>query len=1012
MNLVPLHAQDQAADLNSANQSINDGNYTDAATKFEKFVKDYPTSTVVSDAQLKLAYSYMILAQFDKAIPLYQKLLIPPAPAEIVELASGLLPEAIFGKAAALPEGDAKKTGLFNDAIKSFNDYIAKYPKGDLVENNRYSLAIAYYQTQQIDPAIENLRKNLAEFAQSESVQDSQYLLALMLGTKANQTLSKDRNATPVAFPFYDEAQKFLADIISKRTDLPLISDAQFQLGEVFYNRAVFSSLADRAKLLQDALAAYRSVEPADVVAREQQVKIDALKARTTAVLATKNIKAVQKLQNLIGRESSKLEGLKTKASQRVASHMKMAQIFYQLSTPAQPRYDETRVLLNYLEPLTTADADKKTIQYFRTMTYALQGNASKAVAGYEAFQSKFKGDPMAENLPLAIGAMFTAGSPTMPPDPVKALTYFKEQVTLYPKSEATAAALSEQARAYSQLQRFDEAIKTYQTFLASNPEKAQAARANLGLAEVFRTTGKLDDADQIYAKLQKDFIDQPQVVKEASFWRGFLMVQQQKFPEAMKALASFVATYPDDTNLTPNAFFTYAQAQRGAGAADTAVQTLKTLATKFPKSDAATFTYFQRFDIAKEKNDVAAMDAVMREFIAAYPKDNKVFNAYANIAQNRIAENKPADAINVYYEFIDKNIDSPLVPTVLMQTSAQWAGVSETLGRYAGLTEADRATWKSSLDKAIGDAERVVDKYPDSPEVANASRAILNAQKQFVAANLKKNADVESYFTQFAAKFDAAPKTKSKLLFTLASFIYERDPAKALVQMQAAYDPSLVYASGDLDLYGSALLGEKKVDEAAAIYQKLTVDYPNPGADPKQAPLSTQEAQATALFGQGQVLQAKNDAAGAAKLFARLKDLYPWSTKIFQADLGIAAGFYGEKKYDDAMKLLEGIIKAQTASNDLRAKAMVLSGKIRRDQGDLASAIDFFIKTDYFYGGVPAVAAEGLFLGAQTLEAQSTAATDPKLKADSAAKAKKYYGDLLKKYPESPFAAQAKGKV
>ncbi|MEO7934207.1 MAG: tetratricopeptide repeat protein [Chthoniobacterales bacterium] len=1007
-----LRAQDQAADLAAANQALNEGNYPDAAAKFGKFVKDYPTSTVIPDAQLKLAYSDMAINKFDEALAEYKKLLAPPATPEIIELASGLLPQALSGKASSLPEGDAQRTTLFNDAIKAYTDFLAKYPKSDLVESNRYTLALCYYQTQQYDPAIDNLRKNLAEFAQSESIQDSQYLLALMLATKANLTLNKDRTATATAFPLYDEAQKFLQDIIAKRTDLPLISDAQFQLGEVLFNRAVFTTGPDHAKHLQDALSAYRAVEASDVVAREQQGKIDALKGRTTAVLATKNIKAVQKLQSLIGRETGKLETLKNKGSQRVASHLKMAQIFYQLSTPTQPRYDETRVLLSYLEPFVTSDTDKKTVLYFKTMTYALQGNTAKAIAGYDQFQSQYKGDPMAENLPLAMGAMFTAGSPGTPPNPVKALEYFQQQSQLYPKSEATAVALSEQARALSQMQRFDEAIKTYQTFLASNPEKSQAARATSGLAEVYRNTGKLAEADQLYAKIQKDFADQLPLVKEASFWRGFILVQQQKYPEAMKALATFVAVYPDDANLTPNAYFTYGQAQRGSGAVDTAIQTFKTLVTKFPKSDAATFTFFQRFDIAKEKNDVPAMDAAMREFIDAYPKDNKLFNAYANLAQNRITEGKIQDAINIYYEFIDKNIDSPLVPTVLMQTSGQWAGIATTLGRYAGLTEADRAIWKESLEKSIGDAERVIVKYPESAEVANASRAILTAQKEFVSANLKKNDDIESYFTQFAAKFDAAPKTKSKILFTLASFIYERDPAKALAQMTTAYDPTLVYAAGDLDLYGTALLGQKKIDEAAAIYTKLATDYPNlPGTDPKQAPLAVQEAQATAMFGQGQVLQAKGDSAGAAKNFAQLKALYPWSTKIFEADLGIAIGLYNQKKFDDAMALVQGIVKAQTAANDLRAKAMVLGGKIRRDAGDLDSAIDFFIKTDYFYGGVPTVAAEGLFLGAQALEAKAAAAKDPKTKADSAAKAKKYYGDLQTKYPDSPFAAQAKGK-
>ncbi len=1002
----PLPAQDQAAELNLANQLIAAGDYQRAADAFEAFVKNYPTSTVVADAELKLAYSLMILGKNDDAITRFKKLLAPPAPKEVIELAAGLLPQAISNQAAALPPTDNARTRIYKDAITAFNDFLTKYPTNDLVENNRYTLALSYYQTDQLDLAIEALRKNLADFASSESIQDSEYLLSLLLATKANTGLSADRTTTAISFPLYDEAQRLLGGIISRRTDLPLISDAQFQLGEVLFNRAVFSTGPDRQKLLQDSLAAYRAVEATDIVTREQQNKIAALKARTTATLASRDAKAIQKLQNLIGKESSKLEALKGKGSQRVAAHLKMAQIFFQLSTPETPRYDEARVLFSYLEPFLSTDSDKKTALYFKTMTYALQNNAEKAVAGFDAFQATYKGDPLAENLPLAVGAVFVGSQPE------KALEYFKQQIALYPKSEATAAALSEQARALSGLQRFDEAIQTYKTFLASNPEKSQAARANAGLAEVLRNTGKLDEADQIYARIQKDFTDQPDAVREASFWRGFILSQQQKFPEAMKALATFVATYPKDANLTPNAYFTLAQAQRGAGATDTAIQTFQTLVTNFPTSEAATFTFFQRYDFARERNDFAAMEAVMREFIAAYPKDNKLFNAYANIAQNYVAQNQIENAIKIYYEFIDKNIDSPLIPTVLLQTATQWASISQTLGRYAGLTNEERDTWRKALENSIGDAERVVEKYPDSPEVANASRAILTAQKDFVAASLKKNEDIETYFTQFAARFESAPTTKSKILFTLASFTAERDPAKALAQLNAAYNPALVYAAGDLDLYGAALLNDKKIDEAAAVYEKLARDYPNPpGIAPNQAPLAVQEAQAVSIFGLGQVLLARNDSAGAAKNFAFLKTTYPWSPKLAEADYGIALSLFNEKKYPEATPLVEGIIRNQGASNELRAKAMVLIGKIQRDSGNLASAIDYFIKTDYFYGGVPLIASEALLLGAQSLEQQAATATDPKLKTEAAAKAKKYYGDLLTKYPDTPSAALAQGK-
>ena len=60
----------------------------------------------------------------------------------------------------------------------------------------------------------------------------------------------------------------------------------------------------------------------------------------------------------------------------------------------------------------------KKRALYFTTMTYALQNAADQATAGYNDFQSKYKGDMLADNLPAAMGSMYLAlnNAPEAPP--------------------------------------------------------------------------------------------------------------------------------------------------------------------------------------------------------------------------------------------------------------------------------------------------------------------------------------------------------------------------------------------------------------------------------------------------------------------------------------------------------------------------------------------------------------------------------------------------------------------
>ncbi|HEY2342849.1 MAG TPA: hypothetical protein VGH90_07465, partial [Chthoniobacteraceae bacterium] len=105
-----------------------------------------------------------------------------------------------------------------------------------------------------------------------------------------------------------------------------------------------------------------------------------------------------------------------------------------------------------------------------------------------------------------------------------------------------------------------------------------------------------------------------------------------------------------------------------------------------------------------------------------------------------------------------------------------------------------------------------------------------------------------------------------------------------------------------------------------------------------------------------------------------QLKQLYPWSPKMLEANFGIASSLAEEKKYDDALKLLIGVARATQAAPELRAKAMLLLAKINESQGDADAAINNYIKVEaYFSSALPELSAEGLWHGAQLLEKQAT---------------------------------------
>jgi hypothetical protein len=107
--------------------------------------------------------------------------------------------------------------------------------------------------------------------------------------------------------------------------------------------------------------------------------------------------------------------------------------------------------------------------------------------------------------------------------------------------------------------------------------------------------------------------------------------------------------------------------------------------------------------------------------------------------------------------------------------------------------------------------------------------------------------------------------------------------------------------------------------------------------------------------------------------LFAELEAKYPWSPKMLEVNYGTAVSLFDEGKFEEAGKRLQEVIRAQKSTAELRAKSMLLLGKIHEKSGRYEMAIDSFIKISVFYKGVPKVAAEGLWLGGQLLERQAS---------------------------------------
>lgn len=1013
------HAQSAPETANQAAYEIFlSGDYPAAVSAYQKVLSDFPTASIVPAAQLQLAYSQFFTGDYDATVATLGKLLSgPPAPPVIRQAALGLEPQAISAKATALEPGNPERKKLFELAVTKFTEFLKSFPDAPDAEQVVYNRALANFQNGAFDAAIKDLEANIAKFPNSTTISSSKNLLALAFATQASIEINKGDTADrAAAMALYKKSTDMLREIITAKADLTLVNEAYFQLGEILFSQAISSDDEQKAALFAEALQAYRSILPQEEVIAMQKERVANFPALRRAALQRGDRAGLEKLDKENERELRRLAEIQSKPDQTLNAMLKMSEIYFN-----SMQLDEARVLARHLQPFLTTEDQKKRALYVNAMTYGLQNAAPEAVAAYESFQEQFKGDPIAQNLPLTIGSVFLNSPDPTVNDPQKAIPYFQESLTIYPDGRFAGLSAVNQALAQSRLGKSDESLKTFQNFLAKNPRPVEGVVAQMGIANIYKDTARWDDAITAYKEVISKFATQPQAA-DAEFWIAFATQQKGDNAAALPMFQAFIDKHPKN-GLVPTALFTLATAQLATGDKPAGIATLTKIATDFPDSPPAPFTYFQRAQILAADGNRDGMLALMNEFIEKYPQDDKVFYAYDSLAQADLADSKNADALQKYRDFADKYPTTPQAAEALLKIVDLQRNAAATLGRYSAMPTEDQEKWRAQVDGSIQTAQDLVTRFPDSPQVALAMRGILEAQRMMLTAGIKQPAEVESYFTEFAASApsDAA---RSKTMFTLAVFLAESDKSKALQTMNDAYNPELIYAPSDLDFYGLALIENGDLEQAAAIFEKLATDFPvPPGAAPAQAPPQVQEAQAMALFGKGRIAQEKKDTAAAGAWFEQLKTTYAWSPKVLEANFGIAESLRNQGKSDEALSLLTQIIRATTATAELRANSMLLGGFIMLDKMNAATdpkekeefqktAIDYFIKIAQFYSGVPAIASQGLWEGAQLLEKQASTITDPALKKRQIDQAILAYQDIVDDFANSEYAGQAQARL
>jgi len=974
-------------DMAQAEVLAGQGKYEEALALYQGIEKNYPTSPMKPGANLGAAVSLFFLKRYDEAAQsvrknFTEKNVVP----EVLERSYVLLPQILSTKASELPltQGEGRKTA-FQEAIKGFEDFMTKFPKSTEVETALYGKGRALAQIEDFEGAITILKEAIDKFPTSPTILDTKFLRGLAL---AQQGIKASENgvSTPASKAALEEAEKTFREIIPG-TDLVLTNNSYMQLGDVYTIQASLAGKDDAAakKFNEQALDQYRNMHPKDVVVGVQERRIAYYLQIGEQQRQAKNLDGWRLYNRVAEKEREKLATIKDQADQSLEAKLKAGQIFLALG-----KYDEARVLLKFTEGfLTDEDKDqKKRISYFHAVTYAAQHIAEKAAEAYKKFQDAFgKTDPIAENLALLVGAVYLDPDPAVN-NPDEAIKYFKEQIANYPKSKFTTQAIMQEASALVSLKRFDEALKSLEESLKSQTDKDLLVQGEFLMATVQRELGKNEEAMKTFKEVRDKYPGTEQA-EQAAFWCGQIAAAVGDTATALPELNSFIEKFPE-SSLMANALYFKARAQATSDDRDGAIATYEDLVKRFPDADSAPPAMLEMAGILQRKADEATggnpdakadyskVHTVIDEFTQKYPKNERIFSAYDFSAQLAVKAKDLDGAIAKYEDFLTKHAENPDVAVAHLKLANIWKQRAEELGPFLALSQGDQTKWKEGMEKAMKNAEDGIQKAPEHNAVSQLLDVQLKIDSLRMLVGLKKADEVKAYFQGQAGKFEGKT-TGQKILVALANFLADNDKEKKsdwfdIMDKNLDLGGNLVFAPSDLDRFGNALVDRKQFDKAKKVMEKLRKDYPVPkDADPSKVTRSVGEAQSTAMALEGRILQAEGKAAEAGAILGELKKLYPWSSKVMEAEFGIGLGLYQEKKFDEALEILSKVAKSNTGAVKIRAQAMMIIARILEEQKKFDEAINNYVKIATFFESERDLAAEGLWRGAQLMEDQAT---------------------------------------
>jgi tetratricopeptide (TPR) repeat protein len=1059
MGGLSARAQDENTLLQQADQAFQQQNFAQAADLAGQFVQQFPKSGKINDVKAILGLSQLALGkaaealpylaeydkmdarrkgtvqyyyavalagagQADKALPVLQKLLDPVLTNKKIEdtdplQAQGLYPEILLmlartameeGSKAKNPDAGSQNFKLASSALAALQTKYADSGYKTDADLAKATLAIYQKQYEQAEADLQALRGGELGALMA---QDLDYLLGFVYSQRA-QVLLGDFKKDEAA-PYIAKARQIYQGL-AQSNNLTVVSDAAFQL----------ANLAMAEENYRDAIEAYRSLPTKSEVIQSQKLKIDNLKSE--AAKAGITTPRGKQLDSLRKREEQKLKSVEGGPDLTIDALARIADCYLRLNAG-----DEARVVLRHLMEFDGSADRKKQYQVQLIISYATQGLAEKAEAGFADFKKGYPNDPMAQTIDFLIAnALFQQKRYD------EALQKLEKNLKEFPNSPVAAQIPALIAEIYRAKGEPDKAIQTFRQFIQDgrsnkikvDPEAIDQAQYSLGLtllAEAQKKDPPKDDAAvakllEESAALMKQLAGSaatPAMKEEASLQYASILSAANKGEEAIAAYRDFVAKFPNSARRM-NARASIASALERSNKFDEALAAYREIVAESADAELSVFAYERIWKILQSQNKADESLKAQEEMLQKFPAHPRSLSALVERAKGYQKAREYDKAFAAYQSVYDycKKLDASARAAVasyasfaLMSAAEVRTAQAKGLGNYSALDAEKKKQWSGWMDEAEGLLKQMLVEFTDSSSYGFALNRLVDVFLAKMQAGTLKYDDALNYLSRLAGELND-PAASAQVLIARAGLVYEsgnKSQAKTLYAdaLKKMDDPKKL-AWNHYARYGDILLESGDFDEALKIGKLLQEHFPD------------KFPQSNALYILGVASASLGKNADAEAYLKELKEKYPWSPKIQEAELSRGEALAKGGKPEEALKVLKDVLQARKPTDvtpGINSRAMmgiahtlfvmgeggkpVPADMQEKDKplGAYDLSANYYLKVEAFYGQtLPAVGAEALFH-----------VVEVRLKQGKKEEALKFYQEMSQKFPTSPWTPKAK---